>query len=72
VYCRYSSAAASNWINMAFDSTPPNQLRFGDFNGDGVTDVFTLKQHCTINLPLVALRRAGASGLGGLLMAISA
>jgi hypothetical protein len=37
---RYSSAAASDWINMAFDSTPPDQLRFGDFNGDGYTDVF--------------------------------
>ena len=50
---RYSSAAASDWINLAFDSTPPDQLRFGDFNGDGITDVFTLKQDCTAYLPLV-------------------
>ena len=38
---RYSSGAASDWINLAYDSTPPDQLRFGDFNGDGYTDVFT-------------------------------
>jgi FG-GAP-like repeat len=36
---RYSSAA-SDWINLAFDSTPPDQMRFRDFNGDGYTDVF--------------------------------
>ncbi len=38
---------------LAYDATSPNQLRFGDFNGDGITDVFTLKQDCTLNLPLV-------------------
>jgi hypothetical protein len=38
---------------MAFDSTPPNQLPFGDFNGDGVTDVVALVQDCTLDLPLV-------------------
>ena len=38
---RYSSGAASDWIDMAYDSTPPDQLRFGDFNGDGYTDVFS-------------------------------
>lgn len=37
---RYSSGATSPWINLAYDSTPPDQLRFGDFNGDGYTDVF--------------------------------
>ena len=38
----YSSGAASDWIDMAHDSTPPDQLRFGDFNGDGYTDVFSV------------------------------
>jgi hypothetical protein len=37
---RYSSGATSPWIDLAFDTTPPDQLRFGDFNGDGFTDVF--------------------------------
>ncbi len=38
---RYSSGGASPWIDLAYDSTPPDQLRFGDFNGDGYTDVFS-------------------------------
>src|SRR5262249_22528532 len=37
---RYSSGGTSAWINLAYDGTPPDQLRFGDFNGDGYTDVF--------------------------------
>ena len=37
---RYSSGGTSSWINLAFDSTPLDQLRFGDFNADGRTDVF--------------------------------
>src|SRR5262249_51634126 len=39
---RYSSGGTSPWINLAYDSTPPDQLRFGDFNGDGYTDVFSI------------------------------
>ena len=39
---RYSSGGTSAWINLAFDTTPPDQLRFGDFNGDGYTDVFSV------------------------------
>ena len=38
---------------LAYDLTPPDQLRFADFNGDGVTDVFKLQQRCTEDLPLV-------------------
>jgi hypothetical protein len=53
VNCRYPSGAATDLIKLAFNSTPPNQLGFGDFDAGGVTDVFTLVQHCTINLPLV-------------------
>ncbi len=37
-------------INSA--TTPLSEMQFGDVNGDGVTDVFTLKQRCTIELPL--------------------
>ena len=39
---RYSSGGTSPWINLAFDSTPPDQLRFGDFDADGHTDVFSV------------------------------
>lgn len=38
---RYSSGGTSAWINLAYDSTPPDQLRFGDFDRDGYTDVFS-------------------------------
>ncbi len=40
-------------MQLAYDTTPPDQLRFGDFNGDGVTDVFKLQQRCALHLPLV-------------------
>ena len=39
---RYSSGGTSAWINLAHDTTPPDQLRFGDFDGDGFTDVFSV------------------------------
>src|SRR5215467_14161523 len=39
---RFSSGGTSPWIDLAYDSTPPDQLRFGDFNGDGYTDVFAV------------------------------
>ena len=38
---------------LAYDSTPPDQLRFGDFNGDGVTDVFKLVQRCQVYIPVL-------------------
>jgi hypothetical protein len=38
---------------LAFDGTPPDQHRFGDFNGDGITDVFTLVRQCQIYLPVI-------------------
>ena len=47
---RYSSGAASPWINLAYDTTPPDQLRFGDFNGDGYTDVFATTPRLDGNL----------------------
>jgi hypothetical protein len=40
-------------IQLAYAATPPDQLRFGDFNGDGVTDVFALVQSCKTYLPAV-------------------
>jgi hypothetical protein len=46
---------------LAYDPTPPDQLRFANFDGDGLTDVFTLKQACTLNLPLVVRLGATAS-----------
>jgi hypothetical protein len=48
----HTSPFSAGDTQLAYDG-PIDQLRFGDFNGDGVTDVFTLKQDCTINLPLV-------------------
>ena len=39
---RYSSGGVSNWVNLASDPTPLSQLRFGDFDGDGRTDVFSI------------------------------
>jgi hypothetical protein len=45
VNCRYPSGAATDWIKLAFNSTPPDRLGFGDFDAGGVTDVFTPKQH---------------------------
>jgi hypothetical protein len=38
---------------LAFDGTPPDQLRFADFNGDGVTDVFKLVRRCSTFVPVV-------------------
>jgi hypothetical protein len=36
---------------LAYASIPPDQLRFGDFNGDHKTDVFALAQQCNVYLP---------------------
>ena len=38
---------------LAYDTTPPDQLRFADFNGDGVSDVFKLVRQCSLYLPLI-------------------
>ena len=38
---------------LAYADTPPSQLRFADFNGDGVTDVFKLVQRCNVYLPTI-------------------
>jgi|SRR5579859_4486918 len=51
-YYRTNPSAVGS-TKLAYDPTPPDQLRFGNFDGDGITDVFTLKQDCTLNLPLV-------------------
>jgi hypothetical protein len=39
---RYMSGGKGSWINLAYDGTSPDDLRFGDFNGDGYTDVFSV------------------------------
>ncbi len=46
------SLAGFNSYPLAYDSTPPDQLRFGDFDGDGVTDVFKLVRRCNVYVPL--------------------
>jgi hypothetical protein len=51
---RYSPRATSPWTDLAYDSTPPDQLRFGDFNGDGFTDVFKLQRPFSVYLPEVS------------------
>jgi hypothetical protein len=38
---------------LAYASIPPDQLRFSDFNGDHITDVFALVQQCNVYLPLL-------------------
>lgn len=38
---------------LAYDGTPPDQLRFADFNGDGITDVFKSVRRCNLYLPLI-------------------
>jgi photosystem II stability/assembly factor-like uncharacterized protein len=38
----YSDDGRSSWINLADSTAPLDTLRFGDFNGDGRTDVFTV------------------------------
>ncbi len=38
---RFSSSGKSLWIDINRSSIPLENLRFGDFNGDGKTDVFT-------------------------------
>ncbi len=41
---RYASAGiaySQKWVPLAYDPTPPADLRFGDFDGDGRTDVFS-------------------------------
>lgn len=48
-----SAPSSAGDFQLAFDSTPPDQLRFGDFNGDGITDVFKLVRRCSVDLPLV-------------------
>jgi len=53
-YAHYKTTPSVGDIPLAYDSTPPDQLRFGDFNGDGVTDVFKLQQRCTADLPFLA------------------
>jgi len=37
----YSSGGVGSFSNLKATSTYPNRLALGDFNGDGVTDVFT-------------------------------
>jgi len=39
---QYSSGGAGDWLNLAYAgaSLPTSTLQFGDFDGDGVTDVF--------------------------------
>ena len=38
---RYSSAGASKWENINTSGVHTNNLRFGDFDGDGKDDIFT-------------------------------
>ncbi len=38
---RYSSGGTQEWRDLAVADVPFEDLRFGDFNGDGKTDVFT-------------------------------
>jgi hypothetical protein len=38
-----SFSGTTSYQNLAYDGTPLDQLRFGDFNADGKTDVFVLK-----------------------------
>lgn len=53
-YYYYKTSPFSVGSNpLAIDSTPPDQLRFADFNNDGVTDVFKLVRQCQVYLPLV-------------------
>ncbi len=40
---KYSAGGNSSWANLAQDYATPAQLRFGDFNGNGTTDVFRTK-----------------------------
>ena len=35
-------------VPLAYDTTPPDQLRFGDFDGDEVTDVLKVSRQCTV------------------------
>ncbi len=39
---RFSAGGAGSWQNLSADPLPLTDLRFGDFNGDGITDVFSL------------------------------
>ena len=41
---RYSSGGTSAWENLERGDVPLQDLRFGDFDGDGKTDVFTIKE----------------------------
>src|SRR5690606_37646258 len=45
---RYRPGGVDPWVNLATDTTPYTDLRFGDFNGDGITDVFSVD---TVNEP---------------------
>lgn len=39
---RYMSGGQGAWIDLAYDGTAPADLRFGDFNADAYTDVFSV------------------------------
>lgn len=52
-YYYHTTPFAIGSTQLAYDGTPPDQLRFGDFNGDGITDVFKLVRQCTLYLPLI-------------------
>lgn len=41
---QYFSYGGHAWVNLNYGSPPPDDLRFGDFNGDGKTDVFATLQ----------------------------
>ncbi|MFN2195580.1 MAG: hypothetical protein ACK2UW_05590 [Anaerolineales bacterium] len=47
----YQSPVKIGATKLNYASTLPDQLRFGDFNGDNITDVFALVQQCKVNLP---------------------
>jgi hypothetical protein len=47
------SPVAFGSTKLAYAATPPDQLRFADFNGDEKTDVFALTQQCNVYLPSI-------------------
>ena len=50
------SPVAFGSTKLAYAGTPPDQLRFADFNGDHKTDVFALTQQCNVYLPVISNR----------------